>query len=71
MDVRAEELIMSGGAERLYVDLMYCRGDARALALPEVEQLLDMACEAIKKIAVSQSRRSLGWTALELYPAMK
>jgi hypothetical protein len=70
----AEAWTMSGGAERLYFELMYCRGDAHALALPEVEQLLDLACEAMRKLASGDPRYARSapeWTALEVYPAMK
>jgi hypothetical protein len=61
-------------AEKLYLDLMYCRADAQLGGMPTVAHLLNLACEEMQKIADAGKREipaQTDWNAFHIYPDMK
>jgi hypothetical protein len=42
--------------ERLYLTLLYCRGDARECDLGYVEYLISLACEELEKQMAARAR---------------
>jgi hypothetical protein len=61
-------------AEKLYLDLMYCRADAQLGGMPTVAHLLNLACEEIQKIT-DAGRHGVpaptDWNAFHIHPDMK
>ena len=61
-------------AEKLYLDLMYCRADAQLGGMPAVAHLLNLACEEMQKIADAGKRgipAPPDWNAFHIHPDMK
>jgi hypothetical protein len=62
------------GAEKLYLDLMYCRADAQLGGMPTVAHLLNLACEEMQKIADAGKHAipaQPDWNAFHIHPDMK
>jgi hypothetical protein len=69
---RENKLTLS--AEKLYLDLMYCRADAQLGGIPTVAHLLNLACEEMQKFAdagKSGIPAQAEWNAFHIYPDMK
>jgi hypothetical protein len=61
-------------AEKLYLDLMYCRADAQLGGMATVAHLLNLACEEMQKIAdagKSGIPPQSDWNAFHVYQDMK
>jgi hypothetical protein len=61
-------------AEKLYLDLMYCRADAHLAGTPTVAHLLNLACEEMQKIADAGQRETpapTDWNAFHICSDMK
>jgi hypothetical protein len=61
-------------AEKLYLDLMYCRADAQLGGVPTVVHLLNLACEEMEKIAGAGKREIPAppdWNTFHIHPDMK
>ena len=70
--LRESKLTLS--AEKLYLDLLYCRADARLGEMPYVAHLLNLACEEMQKL-VDAGRRAVppqpDWNTFHIHPDMK
>jgi hypothetical protein len=74
MDRSPSEKKLTACAERLYLDLMYCRGDAGQYDMPYVAHLLNLACEELQKLVDADERSArlqADWNTFHIYPAMK
>jgi hypothetical protein len=61
-------------AEKLYLDLMYCRADAQLGDMASVAHLLNLACEEMQKIADAGKQEICAqpdWNAFHIHPDMK
>jgi hypothetical protein len=61
-------------AEKLYLDLMYCRADAQLGGMPTVAHLLNLACEEMQKFADAGERgipAPSDWNAFHIHTDMK
>jgi len=68
------ENTLTQSTEKLYLDLMYSRADARLYDMPYIAHLLNLACEEMEKL-VDAERRAMPvqaeWNAFQMYPGMK
>ncbi len=70
--LRQNKLTLS--SEKLYLDLLYCRADARLCDLPYVAHLLNLACEEMQKLTDFEKHGAPAppeWNAFHIYPGMK
>ena len=61
-------------AEKLYLDLMYCRADAQLGGMPTVAHLLNLVCEEMQKFADAGERgipATSDWNAFHIHTDMK
>jgi len=61
-------------AEKLYLELMYCRADAQLGEMPYIAHLLNLACEELQKLADAGKPgvpAQPDWNAFHIYPDMK
>ena len=61
-------------AEKLFLDLMYCRADAQLAGIPTVAHLLNLACEEMQKSAYAGERGipvQSDWNAFHIHTDMK
>lgn len=66
---------LSLSAEKLYLDLLYCRADAKLGDMPYVAHLLNLACEELQKLSEAAERGAPppqpDWNAFHIHPDMK
>ena len=60
--------------KKLYLNLMYCHGDAAYGNMPYVAYLLALACQEMQKLVEADERRfrmQSAWSAFRIAPPMK
>lgn len=65
---------LSASTEKLYLDLLYCRADAKLADMPYVAHLLNLACEELQKLTEAAKRglpAQPDWSAFHIHPDVK
>ena len=65
---------LAASVEKMYVDLLYCRADARLGDMPYVAHLLNLACEEMQRLVDAAARAvpaQADWNGFHIYPDMK